>query len=76
MQNYRVNADPRMQHGADVMVAGKTTAARPDIAEEEEHVIGVKVLTNAPDPRFANKNLGKSNLFFLSPKPCLTKTFF
>ena len=26
---------------------------------EEEEVIGVKVVHNAPDPRLANKNLGK-----------------
>ena len=28
--------------------------------EEDQEVIGVKVLHNGPDPRNANKNLGKS----------------
>ena len=46
---------------------GAAAASRPVLLDEEqeEQVIGVKVLNNAPDPRMANKNLGKSHHYDL-----------
>ena len=52
--------DPRSlvnQQQANEQQAATLAAAQQNL--EEEEVIGTKIMTNAPDPRTANQNLGK-----------------
>ena len=37
----------------------KMVDGRRNLADEDEEVIGVKIIRDAPDPRLANQNLGK-----------------
>ena len=51
-----------MQHKSAQKIATispKMVDGRRNLADEEEEVIGVKIIRDAPDPRLANQNLGK-----------------
>ena len=62
----------------EVTMKSVTSGHIKDVDEDDDQVIGVKVMQNALDPRLANKNLGKfqtiSGCYFLAQ--IVTNSFF
>ena len=62
LMQHQEPIDPRQSQAMQHFGKPGNVHANLDDDDEEDQVIGVKVLNNAPDPRMANRNLGKQNL--------------